>query len=72
MGEANLIGDELKEAWPSLKPNKISGYDRISPNVANETSDINVFVTSLEYIFNVSLQQRIFPENLKIAKVSHW
>ena len=71
MGEGNLTGDELKEAWPSLKPNTISGYDRISSNMANETSDINVFVTSLEYIFSVSLQQRIFPENLKIAKVSH-
>ena len=67
MGEANLTDNELKEALRSLKPNKSPGYDNISSNVVNETSDI--FFTPLKYIFNLSLQQRIFPENLKIAKV---
>ena len=67
MGEANLTDDELKEALRSLKPNKSPGYDNISSNVVNETSDI--FFTPLKYIFNLSLQQEIFPENLKIAKV---
>ena len=56
--------DELK----SLKPNKSPRYDNISSNVVNETSDI--FFTPLKHIFNLSLQQGIFPENLKIAKVS--
>ena len=59
---------KLKEALRSLKPNKSPGYDNISSNVVNETSDI--FFTPLKYIFNLSLQQGIFPENLKIAKVS--
>ena len=68
MGEPNLTDDELKEALRSLKPNKSPGYDNISLNVVNETSDI--FFTTLKYIFNLSLQQGIFPENLKIAKVS--
>ena len=68
MGEANLTFDELKEALRSLKSNKSPGYDNISSNVVNETSDI--FFTPLKYIFNLSLQQRMFPENLKIAKVS--
>ena len=68
MGEANLTDDELKEALRSLKPNKSTGYDNISSNVVNETSDI--FFTSLMYIFNLSLQQGTFPEDLKIAKVS--
>ena len=68
MGEANLTDDEVKETLRSLKPNKSPGYDNISSNVVNETSDI--FFTPLKYIFNLSLQQRIFPENLKIAKVS--
>ena len=68
MGEANLTDDELKEALRSLKPNKSLGYDNISSNVVNETSDI--FFTPFKYIFNLFLQQRIFPENLKIAKVS--
>ena len=36
--------------------------------MVNETSDI--FFTPLKYIFNLSLQQGMFPENLKIAKVS--
>ena len=68
MGEANLTDDELKEALRSLKPNKSPWYDYISSNVVNETSDI--FFTPLKYIFNLSLQQGVFPENLKIAKVS--
>ena len=68
MGEANLTDDELKEALRSLKPNKSPGYDNISSNVVNETSDI--FFTPLKYVFNLSLQQGIFPENLKITKVS--
>ena len=68
MGEANLANDEVKEALRSLKPNKSPRYDNISSNVVNETSDI--FFTPLKYIFNLSLQQGIFPEKLKIAKVS--
>ena len=68
MGEANLTDDELKEALRSLKPSKSPGYDNISSNVVNETSDI--FFTPLKYIFDLSLQQGIFPENLKIAKMS--
>ena len=68
MSEANHTDDELKEVLRSLKPNKSPGYDNISSNVVNEISDI--FFTPLKYIFNLSLQQGIFPENLKIAKVS--
>ena len=68
MDEANLTDDELKKALRSLKPNKSPGYDDISSNVVKETSDI--FFMLFKYIFNLSLQQGIFPENLKIAKVS--
>ena len=68
MGKANLTDDELKETLRSLKPNKSPEYDNISSNVVNETSDI--FFIPLKYIFNLSIQQRIFPQNLKIAKVS--
>ena len=68
MGEANLTDDEIKEALRSLKPNKSPGYDNISSSVVNETSDI--FFTPLKYIYNLPLQQGIFPEHLKIAKVS--
>ena len=68
MGEANLTDDETKEDLRSLKPDKSPRYDNISSSVVNETSDI--FFTPLKCIFNLSLQQGIFPENLKIAKVS--
>ena len=68
MGEVKLTDNEVKESLKTLKPNKSSGYDSISSNVVNETSDI--FFNLLKYIFNLSLQQGIFPENLKIAKVS--
>ena len=69
MGEANLTHNELKKALRSLlKPNKNPGYDNISSNVVNETSDI--FFILLKYIFNLSLQQGIFPENVEITKVS--
>ena len=40
----------------------------MSSSVVNETSDI--LFTPLKYILNLSLQQGIFPENLKVAKVS--
>ena len=40
MSEANLSDDKVKEALRSLKPNKSPGYDNISSNVVNETSDI--------------------------------
>ena len=68
MGEANLTDDKVKETLRSLKRNKRPGYDNISSNVVNETSDI--FFTPLKYIFNLSLQQGIFPENVIIAKLS--
>ena len=54
MGEANLTDDEINEALRSLKPNKSPGFDIISANMVNETSDI--FFTPLKYIFNLLLQ----------------
>ena len=68
MREANLTDDEVKEALRSLKLNKSPDYGNISSNVVNKTS--NIFLTPLKYIFNLSLQQGIFSENLKIVKVS--
>ena len=63
MGEANLIDHESR----GLRPNKNPGYDSISSNVVKWFS--NMFFTPLEYIFSFLLQQGIFPENWKIAKV---
>ena len=60
MGKVNLTDDKVKEALRSLKAYKSPGYDNISSNVANETSDI--LFTQLKYTFNVSLQQEIFQK----------
>ena len=68
MGEANLTDNKVKEILRSLKPDKSPGYDNISLNVENDASDI--FLTLLKYYFKLSLQQGIFPENFKFAKVS--
>ena len=69
------IGPKLASMTLNHKQNLTSIEIHIKPswvkqtsNVVNETSDI--FFTPLKYIFNLSLQQGIFPENLKIAKVS--
>ena len=68
IGEAKITDDEIKEALRSLKLKKSPRYDNISSSVVNEA--LNIFFTLLKYIFNLSLQQRIFPENLKIAEVN--
>ena len=68
MGLANLTVDELEEAWRILKPNRFSGYDNISLNVSNKTSD-TAFLHLLGIYFQSLLQQGIFPKNFKIAKV---
>ena len=59
---------ELKEAFFSLKINKSAGFDDISYNVVKnyfgELSD------PLLHIFNLSFLNGIFPDSLKIAKVT--
>ena len=68
MDEANITNDEVKEVVTSLKSNKSPWIKNISANVVNETS--NMFFLPLNYIFNLSLLQEIFPENLQIAEIS--
>ena len=64
----SLSINELKEAFFSLQTNKSSGYDDIKFNVFKKCfGEIN---ESLKYIFNLSLENRIFPEKMKIAKVT--
>ena len=60
MGEANLTDDELKEALRCLKPHKSPGYDNITSNVVNETSDI--LFTPLKYIFNLCYNREHFQK----------
>ena len=68
MTKNSLSINELKEAFFSLKANKISGYDDINFNVVKKCSgEIN---EPLKFILNLSLENKIFPEKIKIAKVT--
>lgn len=66
--EHPLTISELKDAFFSLKSNKSSGIDEINVNVVKKC--FGHLATPLGHIFNLSLSQGIFPEHLKIAKVT--
>ena len=62
--EKSLSKNDLKEAFFSLKTNKSPGYDNMSFNVLKKCfGEIN------EPLKHLSLQNGIFPEKTKIAKV---
>ena len=67
MEKNSLSINELKEAFFSLKTNNSPGYDDINFNVVKkcfgETNE------PLKHLFNLSLENGIFPEKMKIAKV---
>ena len=60
--------NELKDAFFSLKINKSAGYDDISFNVVKNC--FGVLYKRLLQIFSLSLQNVIFPDKLKIARVT--
>ena len=64
----NLTDLELENAFASLKINKSSGYDDISADVVKRESD-EIFVIP-KHIFNISLAKGVFPDKLKIARVT--
>ena len=64
----NLTDLELENTFASLKTNKISRYDDISADVVKRVSD-EIFVI-LKHIFSVSLAKGVFPDKLKIARVT--
>ena len=64
----NLMDLELENAFANLKTNKSSGYDDISADVFKKVSD-EIFAI-LKHIFNISVAKRIFPDKLKIARVT--
>ena len=66
--ETSVTKDELKRTFFSLKPNKISSYDNINVNVVKKIYE--ELKVPLMHIFNLSLSTGIFPDKLKIAKVS--
>ena len=59
--------NELKEAFFSLKTNKSPGYDDINFNVVKKCfGEVN---EPLRHLFNLSLENGFFPENMKIVQV---
>ena len=66
--EKSVTEEELKRAFFSLKPNKTPDYDNINVNVVKKVYGESK--APLMHIFNLSLSTGIFPNKLKIAKVS--
>ena len=66
--ENALTINELKDAFFSLKLNKSPGNDEISFNVVKNC--FGPLLKPLMFIFNLSLQKSLFPDELKIAKVT--
>ena len=60
--------NELKEAFFSLKTNKSAGYDELSSNaIKNCFRELNY---PLKYLFGKSIGKDVFPDALKIARVT--
>ena len=75
MNKVNVIMDskplsinELKDAFFSLKINKSSGVDDVSFNIIKKC--FGVLCEPLSYLFRLSLEKGVFPDDLKIAKVT--
>ncbi|XP_065675574.1 uncharacterized protein LOC136091789 [Hydra vulgaris] len=67
MEESELLIDELRLAISMLKTNKSAGLDEVNPDVVKAVSDI--IEKPLFKIFNLSLKNGIFPDQLKLAKI---
>ena len=59
---------KLKDSFYSLKTNKSPGYDDISSNIIKQCS--GTLNRPLHYIYNISLQSGVPPEEMKIARVT--
>ena len=60
--------DAFEEAFKSLNRNKAAGFDDLSSNIIIDAYDS--LKNILFHFFKVSIQQGIFPDSLKIAKVT--
>ena len=64
----DLKFDGFEEAFKSLKRNKAAGFDDLSSNIIIDAYDS---LKNIQFhVFKVSIQQGIFPDSLKIAKVT--
>ena len=63
-----IIVNELKDAFFSIKTNECPGHDEINFNVTR--SYFGELCEPFQYLFNLSFEKGIFPNDLKIAKVT--
>ena len=68
METKGLSMNELKDVFFSLKINKSPSYDDISFNVLKKC--FSGLCEPLKYLFNLPIEKGIFPDDLKIAKVT--
>ena len=68
MEDKSLSINELKDGYFSLKINKSTGHDAISYNVVSKS--FGELCAPLKHIFDLSFENGIFPDSLKIAKVT--
>ena len=66
--ESNLTNDEFKQAFNSIKKGKNPGYDDISNDTIKPVFD-NISLP-LKHSFSLSLKRGIFPDKLKLDKVT--
>ena len=64
----DLSDNELKDAFYSLKTNKSSGYDDINFDAIRNA--FGSLIKPLKHVFSLSLTKGIFPDKLKIARVT--
>ena len=66
--ESELTDEEFQNAFFSLKINKSTGYDDINYNAVKPIFEY--ILKPLKYIFNLSISTGIFPDGLKIARIT--
>ena len=68
MQHKSVLINELRDAFFSIKLYKSPGYDDISLNVVKKC--FNELCETFENVFNLSTEVGVFPDKLKIARVS--
>ena len=63
-----LSDEEIKTTFFSLKGGKGPGFDEINYDVVKQ--NFNSLLFQLKYIFDLFLKSGIFPEKMKIARVT--
>ena len=64
----NITFTEVKDETGKIKDGKSAGLDKISNKLLKAAGE--TIVSSLTYIFNLSINTGIFPDDLKLAKVT--